>query len=89
MADTVAVAEIVAVGVRLGVIEGVGVGTTLPVGVGVGEGGTQMGPAVRPIPTSGPFTPTWVVPMAQWPSSVTVKTPSTNPVPTSHLTPVK
>ena len=77
VADTVAVAEIVAVGV------------TLPVGRGVGESGTQMGPAVRPIPTSGPFTPTWVGPTVQWPLTVTVKIPCSNPAPTCHLTPVK
>ena len=58
---------------RLGVTEGVGVGMTLSVGVGVGEGDTQIGPAVRPIPTSGPVTPTCVVPMAQWPFTVTTK----------------
>ena len=61
--DIVAVAVIVAVGVKTGVIEGVAVGVTLPTGVGVG--GTQMGPADKPSPTSGPFTPICVMPMLQ------------------------
>lgn len=89
VAGTVAVAELVAVGVRIGVTEGVAVGVTLPVGIGVGEGGTQIGPAVTPMPTSGPFTPTCVVPIAQCPFTATVKTPCSNPAPTAHLSPVK
>ena len=79
----------VTVGDTVAVAEGVAVGVTLPVGVSVGEGGSQIGPAVVPKPISGPFTATCVVPTAQWPFTVTVKTPCTNPVPISHLTPVK
>src|SRR5687768_10748426 len=66
----------------IGVEGSVGVKSTMTVGDGVNvKAGvtvvdkSQAGPAIKPVATSGPFTPTWTVPTVSAPESITLNSP--------------